>query len=351
MLMKNARSIRVLVVDDSVLFREVISRGISSDPLIEVAARAGDPFEARDELLRVRPDVMLCDVQMPKMNGIEFIRRLLPQYAIPVIVVSGVTETVFEALSAGAVDFEAKPDLNSPGSVQHFLEQLIIKIKNAAKAKIMAPAQPALLGGAGYSPASFTAGSVISVKERLIVIGASTGGTEAIASVLNALPPDIPGIVIVQHIPPLFSRMFSERLNLSAALTVKEAEDGDLVAPGKVLVAPGDKQVSVRSIGGQYRLECEVGAKVSGHCPSVDVLFESAAKAAGDKAIGVLLTGMGYDGAKGMLALRRKGARTIGQDEASSVVYGMPKAAFELGAVEKQAALSAIPRLLLGMLQ
>ncbi|MGN7765073.1 protein-glutamate methylesterase/protein-glutamine glutaminase [Paenibacillus sp. 22594] len=349
--MKNTRTIRVLVVDDSVLFREVISRGITSDPRIEVAAKAGDPFEARDELLRVRPDVMICDVQMPKMNGIEFIRRLLPQYVIPVIVVSGVTEAVFEALSAGAVDFEAKPDMNSPGSVQYFLEQLIIKIKNAAQAKILAPAQPALPGGAGCWSRAGTDGPGRSLKEQLIVIGASTGGTEAIASVLNVLPPDMPGIVIVQHIPPVFSRMFSDRLNLSSALTVKEAEDGDLVAPGKVLVAPGDKQVGLRRIGGQYRLECAAGAKVNGHCPSVDVLFESAAKAAGAQAIGILLTGMGYDGAKGLLALRRKGARTIGQDEASSVVYGMPKAAYELGAVEKQAALSAIPRLLLSMLQ
>ncbi|CAH1190609.1 Protein-glutamate methylesterase/protein-glutamine glutaminase [Paenibacillus auburnensis] len=349
--MKNTRSIRVLVVDDSLLFREVISRGISSDPLIEVAARAGDPFEARDELLRVRPDVMLCDVQMPKMNGIEFIRRLLPQYAIPVIVVSGVTETVFEAMNAGAVDFEAKPDMNSPGSVQHFLEQLIVKIKNAAQAKIIAPVQPAMTAGSAVWPGNGIKGSALSLKERLIVIGASTGGTEAIASVINALPPDMPGIIIVQHIPPVFSRMFSERLNLSSALSVKEAEDGDLVVPGKVLVAPGDKQVSVRRIGGQYRLECASGAKVNGHCPSVDVLFESAAKAAGAQVIGVLLTGMGYDGAKGLLALRRKGARTIGQDEATSVVYGMPKAAYELGAVEKQAALPAIPRLLLSMLQ
>ncbi|QSF46967.1 protein-glutamate methylesterase/protein-glutamine glutaminase [Paenibacillus tianjinensis] len=349
--MKNTRSIRVLVVDDSLLFREVISRGISSDPLIEVAARAGDPFEARDELLRVRPDVMLCDVQMPKMNGIEFIRRLLPQYAIPVIVVSGVTETVFEAMNAGAVDFEAKPDMNSPGSVQHFLEQLIVKIKNAAHAKILAPVQPAMTIGTSAWPVNGTKGSALTLKERLIVIGASTGGTEAIASVINALPPDMPGIIVVQHIPPVFSRMFSERLNLSSALTVKEAEDGDLVTPGKVFVAPGDKQVSVQRIGGQYRLECASGAKVNGHCPSVDVLFESAAKAAGAQVIGVLLTGMGYDGAKGLLALRRKGAHTIGQDEATSVVYGMPKAAYELGAVEKQAALPAIPRLLLSMLQ
>ncbi|MNB73443.1 Chemotaxis response regulator protein-glutamate methylesterase [compost metagenome] len=349
--MKNTRAIRVLVVDDSVLFREVISRGISSDPQIEVAARAGDPFEARDELLRVRPDVMICDVQMPRMNGIEFIRRLLPQYAIPVIVVSGVSELVFEALSAGAVDFAAKPDIHSAGSVQHFLEQLIVKIKNAVLAKIVTPLPQIQTGVAGYLADKSGAGTPVPFKERLIVIGASTGGTEAIASVLNALPAEMPGIVVVQHIPPLFSRMFSERLNLSSALTVKEAEDGELVVPGKVLVAPGDRQVSVRSLGGQYRLECTAGEKVNGHCPSVDVLFASAAKAAGPKAVGILLTGMGYDGAKGLLAMRRKGAHTIGQDEASSVVYGMPKAAYELGAVEKQAALAAIPRLLLAMLQ
>lgn len=346
--MMNARIIRVLVVDDSLLFREVISRGLASDPLIEVVAKACDPFEARDEIIRVQPDVMICDVQMPRMNGIEFIRRLLPQYSLPVIVVSGITEAVFDALTAGAVDFIAKPDVNSSGSVQRFLEQLIGKVKSAAQAKVVAPQEFKPLKPAGYSmnPERKGAGA----HEQIIVIGASTGGTEAIASLLNQLPPDMPGIVIVQHIPPVFSRMFSDRLNMSSSLTVKEAEDGDLILPGKVFVAPGDKHVSLRRLGGQYRLVCKTGGKVNGHCPSVDVLFESASVEAGARAIGILLTGMGYDGAKGLLSMRRKGAHTIGQDEASSVVYGMPKAAYELGAVEKQASLNRIPRLLLSML-
>ena len=349
--MKNTRKIRVLVVDDSLLFRELVSRGLTSDPLIEVVAKAGNPFEARDELIRVRPDVMICDVQMPRMNGIEFIRRLLPQYPLPVIVVSGVSEAVFDALSAGAVDFEAKPDVNSPGSVQRFLEQLIGKVKSAAQAKIIAPA-----ASSASSPTTGNQGRMENANkshgmDRVILIGASTGGTEAIASLLNQLPPDMPGIVIVQHIPPVFSRMFSERLNVSCKLSVKEAEDGDFIAPGKVLVAPGDKHISLRRLGSQFRLECKAGEKVNGHCPSVDVLFHSAAKEVGAKAIGILLTGMGYDGAKGLLDLRRKGAYTIGQDESSSVVYGMPKAAFELGAVEKQMSLQAMPRFLLTLLQ
>ena len=348
--MKNTRKIRVLIVDDSLLFREVISRGLSSDPLIEVVAKAGDPFEARDEIIRVKPDVMICDVQMPRMNGIEFIRRLLPQYPLPVIVVSGVTDAVFDALSAGAVEFEAKPDVNSPGSVQRFLGQLIGKVKSAAQAKVLAPsALSNSIPATGSLPHRSKNEGI--ERDKIIVIGASTGGTEAIASVLNQLPPDMPGIIIVQHIPPVFSRMFSERLNVSSRLSVKEAEDGDVILPGKVLVAPGDKHISLRRMGSQYRLECRAGEKVNGHCPSVDVLFDSAAKEAGDRTIGVLLTGMGYDGAKGLLALRRKGAYTIGQDEASSVVYGMPKAAYELGAVEKQVSLNAIPRLLLSLLQ
>lgn len=345
--MKTAGTIRVLVVDDSILFREVISRGISSDPLIQVVGTAEDPFEARDQIIRLRPDVMICDVQMPRMNGIEFIRRLLPQYALPVIVVSGLTEAVFDALNAGAVDFAVKPDVSSPANLELFLGQLIAKVKSAAEARILAPSPSMSISGAGIPAKPGGA----DYTNRLIVIGASTGGTEAIASLLQALPPDIPGIVVVQHIPPLFSRMFAERLSHNSRLLVKEAETGDLIVPGTVLVAPGDKHVTIHGTSGHFRLNCQAGAKVNGHCPSVDVLFQSAAKQAGARAIGVLLTGMGYDGAKGLLAMRQKGARTIGQDEASSVVYGMPKAAFELGAVEKQASLNGIPRLLLSMLQ
>lgn len=339
--MGNVKKIRVLVVDDSLIFREVIARGISSDPDIEVVAKAEDPFDARDKILKFQPDVMTCDVQMPRMDGIEFIRRLLPQYPLPVIVVSGVSDTVFSAMNAGAVDFVPKPDVQSPRSVEGFINDMIAKIKIAAGAKVMkAEAQ----SNEVQASRSFD-------MNKLIAIGSSTGGTEALYNLLKHLPATVPGIVIVQHIPPIFSRMFAERLNDQIQLTVKEAQTGDYLEQGKVLIAPGDQHMKVKKIGSKYRMEVFQGDKVNGHCPSVDILFESVAKEAGSNAVGIILTGMGYDGARGLLSMRRKGARTIGQDEQSSVVYGMPKVAYEIGAVEKQAALPNIPAILVSMLR
>lgn len=335
--MEKQKKIRVLVVDDSRLSQEMIARGISADPQIEVVAVAGDPFEARDRIIETRPDVITCDVEMPKMNGIEFVRRLLPQYFVPIIMVSAVSKVVFEAMEAGAVDFVVKPD-QSPKGVEIFLHDLIQKIKIASTVKAPSARQKSTVGK--------VTGNLNSCGNTLIAIGASTGGTEAIYSILRSLPPTTPGIVIVQHIPPVFSRMFAERLNSQTALSVKEAVTGDYVDSGKVLVAPGDKHMRVRKVGNRYQVECFAGEKVSGHCPSVDVLFESAAKEAGACAIGILLTGMGQDGAKGLLAMRCQGGRTIGQDEKSSVVYGMPKVAFDIGAVETQAALENIPQIL-----
>jgi two-component system chemotaxis response regulator CheB len=333
----SGKRIRVLVVDDSLLFREVLSRGIASDPNIEVVAKAVDPFDARDKILEYAPDVMTCDVEMPKMNGIEFIRRLLPQYPLPVIVVSTVSEAVFDAMNVGAVDFVTKPDMRLPKSVESFINDLIAKIKIAAQAKVTQPKTT-------HITEKFETSNVQSNK--LIAIGASTGGTEAIYNVLKHLPSNIPGIVIVQHIPPMFSRMFAERLNNQTQLVVKEAQAGDYVEQGKVLIAPGDKHMKIKKIGDRFKVEVFHNERVNGHCPSVDVLFESVAKEVGSNAIGIILTGMGYDGAKGLLAMRRKGARTLGQDEKTSVVYGMPKVAYEIGAVEKQAALDIIPSLI-----
>ena len=342
--MEKFRKIKVLIVDDSVVSREMIARGIGSDIHIEVTAVAGDPFEARDKILQTHPDVITCDVEMPKMNGIEFIRRLLPQYFVPVVMVSSVSDVVFEAMAAGAVDFVAKPDVQSPKSIENFIRDLILKIKAASVVK--APIQR------HERTMSFNkvSSSISCDSGGIIAIGASTGGTEAIYNVLSALPPTVPGIVIVQHIPPVFSKMFADRLNNQTALTVKEAATGDFVEPGKVFVAPGDKHMRIKKVGKRYQIECFSGDKVNGHCPSVDVLFESVAKEVGNCAIGMILTGMGYDGAKGLLAMRRKGARTIGQDEASSIVYGMPKVAFDLGGVEKQAPLGHIPQILSDML-
>ncbi|SNS05032.1 two-component system, chemotaxis family, response regulator CheB [Anaerovirgula multivorans] len=341
--MQFRRKIRVLVVDDSIVFREVLSRGISSDLNIEVVATANDPFDARDKIIQYRPDVMTCDVEMPKMNGIEFVRRLMPQYPLPIIMVSTVSGAVFDGMNAGAVDFVAKPDVQSVKGVENFINEMISKIKIASTAKTSHLKKESVL----YKiHDNFN----IDTNSRIIAIGASTGGTEAIYSVLKSLPKSTPGIVIVQHIPPVFSRMFAERLNNSTQLEVKEAQTGDWVEKGRVLIAPGNQHMKIKKISDKYKIQCLEGDKVSGHCPSVDILFESVAKEAGSNAIGVILTGMGYDGAKGLLSMKRKEARTIGQDEKSSVVYGMPKVAFNIGAVEKQASLSNIPQLIYKML-
>ncbi|MEG6590672.1 protein-glutamate methylesterase/protein-glutamine glutaminase [Paenibacillus barengoltzii] len=345
--MQVRNKIKVLVVDDSMVFREMIARGITTDPDIEVVATAADPFEARDKILKCHPNLMVCDVQMPKMNGIEFLRRLLPQYSIPVIVVSAISSSVFDALNAGAIDFISKPD-NKLSHVEKFIEELIEKIKIGSKAKVAH--QPKKLAASPADPPTKLVTAKPATTKKVIAIGASTGGTEAIYTVLKSLPKDMPGIVIVQHIPPMFSRMFAERLNQSLSIRVKEAQTGDTIERGKVLIAPGDKHMRVKRSGDQFVVECFAGNKVNRHCPSIDVLFESVAKEAGNQSIGIILTGMGYDGAKGLLAMKRKGARTIGQDEQSSVVYGMPKVAYDLGAVEKQISLSSISHVLSTML-
>jgi two-component system chemotaxis response regulator CheB len=273
---------------------------------------------------------------MPKMNGTDFLKSFLPQYPIPTIVVSSVSNIVFEAMSAGAVDFISKPDERVGINRNNFISELTAKIIVASLAKVSGrhaqPDRPGLFTGAGHSRGNL-----------VIAIGASTGGTEALFSIIKQLPNTLPGIVVVQHIPPVFSKMFADRLNNLTPLAAKEAKTGDPVRPGEVLVAPGGFHMRLKRSGSGYSVECFSGEKLNGVCPSVDILFDSAAKEAGKKALGVILTGMGRDGANGLLAMRRAGARTLGQDEESSVVYGMPKAAFLLGAVEKQKRLEDIP--------
>ncbi len=335
--MQTDKKIRLLIVDDSALFRNMLVKGVSRDPEIEVVATAVDPFDARDKIVDLEPDVMVCDVVMPKMNGIDFIKRLLPQYPLRVVVVSSVSDAVLDAMNAGAIDFVAKPDLSYGRTTDAFIADLIDKIKIASKSRI-----PTVKSGGGAAR-PITAVNP-SGSKKLIAIGASTGGTDAIFNVLKYLPPEIPGIVIVQHIPPVFSKMFADRLNGTTPLRVREAQNGDYIEKGLALIAPGDKHMRVKKIGDRLRVEVSEGDKVNGHCPSVDVLFHSVAACCGASSVGVILTGMGEDGARGLLAMRGAGARTIGQDEKSSVVYGMPKAAYEMGAVEKQASLDAIPQ-------
>jgi len=337
------RKIRVLIVDDSLLFRETLAKGISRDAGLEVVGTASDPFIARDKILQLEPDVMTLDVEMPRMNGIEFLRRLMPQYPIPVVMISGYSENVFEALNAGAVDFVAKPNMAKLQGLESMINELIIKIKIASTAKVGHWKREL---GLPMSLGRVTPGTA----DRVIAIGASTGGTEAIFQVLKSFSVEIPGIVIVQHMPAGFTNMYAKRLNNSCAIEIKEAQTGDVVQPGKALIAAGDYHMKIKKSGSKLTVECQTGEKVSGHCPSVDVLFNSVADNIGSRAIGIILTGMGGDGAKGLLAMRNRGAKTIGQDEQSCVVYGMPKVAFDIGAVEKQYALECIPQAVYSLL-
>lgn len=342
--MSVVKKVRVLVVDDSLLFREVIARGLAADRGIEVVGTAGDAFEARDKIIELEPDVMTLDVEMPKMNGIEFLKRLIPQYPIPVVVVSAVSDNVFDALNAGAVDFVTKINSVTGTSKEVFINELIIKVKIASMARA-SNIKKDISKKPHADKVNWRSSNTI------IAIGASTGGTQAILEVVKGFPLDMPGIVIAQHMPPVFTKMYADRLNNLCHMEVKEAETGDIVIPGKILIAPGDRHMELIKRGNNYYVDCFTGDKVNGHCPSVDVLFNSVAEKAGSSAIGMILTGMGNDGAKGLLKMKQNGAYTIGQDEKSSVVYGMPKVAYDIGGVTKQSALTNIPQLIYSILE
>jgi two-component system chemotaxis response regulator CheB len=338
-------TIRVLIVDDSPLIREMLSAILSADPEIRVVGTAADPYEARERIRDLAPDVITLDVEMPNMNGIAFLERLMRLKPTPVVMVSTLTkkgaDVTLLALELGAVDFVAKPTDAAPGAMERIANELRQKVRTAAQSRpaprSATPAQTA------PSPAR-----VAGVDPRAIVaIGASTGGVEAIREVLRALPGGLPPIVVTQHMPAGFTQRFAQRLDEATPHRVMEAADGHRLVPGDVVIAPGNRHLRVKAVPGGYACVLSDEDCVSGHRPSVDVLFSSVAAAAGRHAVGVILTGMGRDGARGLLEMRKAGAHTIGQNEASALVYGMPRVAREVGAVETEAALGAIPRLLL----
>ena len=326
-------SVRVLVVDDSAVVRKVFTEELSRDPGIEVVGTAPDPFVARDKIVRLKPQVVTLDVEMPRMDGITFLRKLMLHHPLPVIVVSSLTEKggvlALEALEAGAVEVMCKPGASY--SVGDMSVDLIEKIKAASKVNLKQ------LNNHNGSPKARAVAvepmALSRTTNKIIAMGASTGGTEALRAVIERFPPNAPGTLVVQHMPEHFTRSFAERLNALSAVEVKEAEAGEAVVPGKVLIAPGNYHLLLQRSGALYLAQVKQGPLVCRHRPSVEVLFNSVARNAGRNAIGVILTGMGADGAKGMVQMKEKGAPTIAQDEQSCVVFGMPKAAIGLGAV------------------
>lgn len=329
----NTKKIRVMIVDDSMLARRIIQNGLSRYPNIEVVGEAFNAMDARKKLPILNPDVMTLDVEMPGMNGIDFVKEILPIHPIPIILVSSLNLRVFDAMAVGAVDFVRKPD-GTEGN-DRFIEALANKIVVASCARGAPFAAEA--GCSNNRIASLPLKMGVAPTDVIIGLGASTGGTEATLEVLRRLPANIPGMVIVQHMPPGFTQMYAERLDRICQMKVKEAENGDEIVRGQALIAPGDKQMRVVRNGTRYTVSCMPGEKVSGHCPSVDALFLSMAQNVRCRMVGIIMTGMGSDGAKGLLEMRKKGAYTIGQDKDSCVVYGMPMVANNIGAVMQQA--------------
>jgi len=349
----SVNKIRVLVVDDSALMRKLLTELLNSDPEIEVVGTAMDAYIARDKIKSLNPDVLTLDVEMPKMDGLSFLSNLMRLRPMPVVMVSSLTEkgasVTLQAMDLGAVDFVCKPKVDLAHTIDDCAHEIICKVKTAAAARMDILTRNAANPDRCPVPKTVvptamdqSVGSKYQTTEKIIAIGASTGGTEAIKDVLVRLQPDSPGIVITQHIPPVFSRSFAKRMNQVSPLIVCEAEDGQQILPGHAFVAPGDQHLSVIRDGARYRCKLSDGPPVNRHKPAVDVLFDSVAENAADNAIGVILTGMGRDGAKGLKRMHDAGARTIAQDEQSSVIWGMPKAAIEDGGVDKVAPLNSI---------
>lgn len=346
------KKIRVLVVDDSAVVRQTLSEILNSDPMIEVFATAGDPYFAARKIQKEIPDVITLDIEMPRMDGLTFLRKIMSQHPIPVVIISSLTqrgtETALKALEYGAVEVITKPQM----STKQFLEESRIKLCDVVKAAAIAKTRrksyiapktivkPKLSADAVLPKPIYT--KVFKTTETVIAVGASTGGTEALRVFLEAMPHDAPGIVIVQHMPEVFTRSFANRLNELCKITVKEATNGDTIIRGRALIAPGNKHMLLKRSGTRYYVEVKDGPLVNRHRPSVDVLFRSAARYAGQNAIGVIMTGMGGDGSKGLLEMKEAGAKTVAQDEKSCVVFGMPKEAIKLGAAQKVLHLDSI---------
>ena len=340
--------INVLIVDDSATARAVLTEILSSDPEIGTIDTAPDAYVARDKIVKKKPDVVCLDVEMPRMDGITFLTKLMQHMPVPVVMVSSLTQkgaqTTLDALSAGAIDFVAKPHSNIYEGSEEIRHELLEKVKTAARAQVI-PRDKNI----ERKPLQYR-GSLSETTQKIVAIGASTGGTEALKEVLIQLPRNSPGIIIVQHMPANFTDQFAKRLDSLCEVEVKEAKNGDTVGIGQVLLAPGDLHMVLRRSGHRYYVQLGSGDKVSGHRPSVDVMFNSVAKAAGSNAVGVILTGMGSDGANGMLNMKKAGASTIGQNQQSCVVYGMPKVAYEIGGVQKQVSLEKIPKTILELI-
>jgi len=344
MSLATAAPVKVLIVDDSAIVRKILTEELSKDPEIEVVGSAPDPYIARDKILTLNPDVLTLDVEMPRMDGVTFLQKLMPSKPMPVIVLSSLTpkggKTAMAAMDAGAFDVMCKP--GGSFSVGDACIELKAKLKVAAKVK-MSPVRKA---AASAAPAQHDS-AMVETTHKIFAIGASTGGVQALTAVMQTMPANIPGTVIVQHMPAHFTTSFAQRLNEICRPTVKEAEDGDRVTPGKVLLAPGGFHMVLKRSGANYYVSVQDGPKVCRQKPSVDVLFKSVARFAGANAIGSILTGMGNDGAAGLLEMRKAGARTIGQDEKSCVVYGMPKEAADAGACEQVVSLNQVSQAML----
>ncbi len=342
------RPVRVLIVDDSATVRQVLRRELEGNQNIEVVGAAPDPYVARDMIVQLHPDVLTLDIEMPRMDGITFLRKLMQHFPLPVIILSSLTprggEVALEAMEAGAVEVLCKP--SSAYSIGDLSVQLVDKILAAARVRV---GKRVTTPGPDHSTTRRL--SMTRTTHKVIAIGSSTGGTEALQRVLMPLPANAPAIVITQHMPEHFTRSFANRLNELCAIEVKEAEDGDSIRVGRALIAPGNKHLLVRRSGALYVAQVKDGPLVTRHRPSVDVLFKSAARFAGANAIGVILTGMGRDGTEGMVEMHNQGSKTIAQDEASCVVFGMPKEAIAAGAVDYVLPLDSIPERMLHLAQ